>query len=86
MRVIESMTRVESYPWIVRVWRQEEELLPSYDNADIVAAVEALLNNPPGKITQDMVIEVVESMSRVNAVEVINRNTGAGPVVHTDWP
>lgn len=38
MKVIESMTRFQVYPYVVRVWREETEVRDEYSNDDLQVA------------------------------------------------
>ena len=86
--VIESMTRVERGPYIVRIWRQEEVIVDKdtlkdgYDNDDVRLVI---LRIPWTSLNPKRIVEEVVKLPRINAVEVINRQ-GDGIVYYPDWP
>lgn len=82
-RVIESMTNLSIYSNVfglckIRVWRQETEIRDNYDNSDIIQ----LINKPWGSRRE--LIEAIEKVDRVNAVEVLDRNDN-GTILYPDW-
>jgi len=75
-RIMESMTRVETTNYVVRVWRNEPDLLPKA-NDDIVRALAGLEERRD-------IIEALEALPEVVAIEVLDRQ-GNGVLLYPDW-
>lgn len=79
--VIESMTRVEMDGLVVRVWRAEGAVQPSYPmtEREVRQAI------PRGCWQRAEIVRAIAALPRVNAVEVLGAD-GCGVVVYTAWP
>lgn len=76
----ESMTRVETPLFVMRIWRQEtigEEI----NNRDILKYISSLSN----MTLPTAISALLMQFPRVNAVEVVDKN-GIGIVDYKDWP
>jgi len=78
--VIESMTKILTGSFVVRVWRSEKEVSNDYDNQDLV--VRALSVEP---VSRESLVEALSVMPRVAAIEVVNQY-GNGVVAYVEWP
>ena len=94
-KVIESMTRIQIYPYIIRVWRAEESVRGKYDNSDLDAAARKAANDArvandsdpvPCSPVDVAIMKTLEAMPRVNAVEIVHKDTGNGMLVYPEWP
>lgn len=76
----ESMTKLVTTGFTVRVWRQEE-LDGEINNADLWNAVDATV----GVRKADAIAQIFINLPRVNAVEVLN-SLQEGVIFYKDWP
>ena len=93
---IESTENFSVGSFNIRIWRDEEEIFPHYNNGDIIRLVRDYLNynldNP--SIVKMELINLIIAMSRVSAVEIQLRDSTAtshnepvsGVVVYKVWP
>ncbi len=88
MRVIESMTCVRRMAHLgpcetmcrFRIWRHEEEIRDVYDNDDLISVIRDSESSAIG------IAQFVACQPRVNAVEVVDEETGNGTCIYPDWP
>lgn len=82
--LIESVTRIETPRFVVRVWRQEEKIGHRWplENTDLkgIAQTASDVGNHALKLVQDLL-----TLPRVNAVEVLDHE-GNGVVYCKNWP
>lgn len=89
-RVYESMVRFTLGPWVVRVWRTEDELA-AWTNNDLkdwaamtqrhVADLSAGLDlEKPKEIFAE-----IEKFPRVSAIEILLSDNGNGFLLYPDW-
>lgn len=84
--VVESMTRLVVGIYIVRIWREEEDLRPIYEatRTELLAAIGKAASfgtpNTPAEI-----IRTVYTLERINAVEVVGES-GQGVICYKNWP
>lgn len=81
----ESMTRVETGWFAVRVWRQEESLISPPDNKDMTSLILEMASDNSGKLAPTILAQNILKIDRVNAVEVLDK-MGNGEVVYKNWP
>lgn len=77
----ESMTKVQTSRFTVRVWREEPSQLAVADNKDMVALIREVGEDLCGVALAEKIIKI----DRVNAVEVLD-GMGNGEVIYKDWP
>lgn len=81
-RVVESMTRLSVLGLKVRVWRQQAAVENTYNNQDLTARANSLVNASVFDIRT--VAEALAALPGVNAVEVLGVND-CGVVIYPDW-
>lgn len=80
-RVVESMTRIRTSRWKVRVWRTEEAPYSwKWDNNDIINLGNRILSSH----TPLEIGEMIEQLPRIAAYEILDRDE-CGVVVYPDW-
>ena len=79
--LIETMTRIETPRFAIRVWSQGE-LVPE-DANELIASVRERVRK--GWVSDKEVAEFILQRPRTNAVEVLD-HAGNGPVLYKDWP
>lgn len=82
-RVYESMTRVKSQGWTVRVWRDEPNLEAAIapDNLDIERVVKGVSYR--GFSVSNLIREL-EALPCIAAIEVLDAD-GNGTLLYPDW-
>lgn len=81
--LIESMTRIETPRFVVRVWRQENNPSPDDPTSEFRDKLAAVLN---GWFESHLNLgEKILALENVNAVEVTD-HLGQGFVLYKDWP
>lgn len=95
--MIESTENFSVGRFRVRVWRDEERLLPIYDNADVLNAARAFVFAHSAVPTEVLSLDLVRcllELPRVSAAEVQIRISPfdldiapiSGVVVYQEWP
>lgn len=79
-RIVESMTRIAVGSYVIRVWRNEDELRSSYDNQDLIKFCGDNSAMPIHDLAQ-----AVSLLESVNAVEVLTGD-GNGVLIYPNWP
>lgn len=78
-RIHESMTRIRTARWKIRVWRTENGPGP-YNNDDIKVVGNTILASH----TTEEIGKVIEALPRIAAYEILDRDE-CGVVVYPDW-
>lgn len=82
------MTTIEDGDFVVRVWRDEDELKDKYDNTELIDAHNNAVYDSVKErkqFSKAAVAKRIIAVPRVSAVEVKDR-WGAGVVVYREWP
>lgn len=86
---IESMTTIKVDFLKIRVWREQTEIQDYYDNTDIQAFVNEIVQRefpyPVGQCDIEEISTKLAELPNVNAVEVKDK-CGNGVVIYTNWP
>lgn len=83
-RCYETMTRVETPFFTIRVWRTERELFDAID-ADDLGANNDIRRAVQGLTSKRAIFLALEALPRVAAIEVLDRQTGDGALLYPDW-
>ena len=87
--IIESRFNLFYRSWTFRIWRNEQEVLPAYDQKDIREAFDEWVatqrqrtgSHPSG----DQAALFIMNQPRVNAIEITD-DWGIGMVLYPEWP
>jgi hypothetical protein len=89
LAVIESMTKWHICGMNIRIWRNEEALKSTYDNTDVLDAIQTWMQDKwvsaQRGFTMHDLAKFISDQPRINAVEVVKKN-GAGLVLYREWP
>ena len=74
----------DGYTCTIRVWRSEDELKSYYNKKDLTEFVEEAYRKYQHRI--DKLVKEIGEFERVNAVEVVDSDSGEGIVYYKNWP
>lgn len=89
-KVFESMTKIGTGAYTIRIWREESHLPPNgYTFHDTTSLQMDVLNWLSAKGHRFQVKDLatfITALPRVNAVEITDTDSGKGLLIYPEWP